>query len=152
MNFPHTFRKNAWAFSPSELLTSVLIVIFFLLSLGAVFAERSGAQDAFQQAALSLFLWGGWMYFVAVRKPPPFGFWGLAKGLAPWGGLVLCYGLMKPLVPVLHPQYYDAALRGLDLKMLGRGPSLVETFLWGRPIGPTFFPSATCPSSPGCWA
>jgi hypothetical protein len=40
---------------------------------------------------------------------------------------------MKPLVPALHPQLFDSQLRGLDLKLMGRGPSFVEQFLMGRP-------------------
>jgi hypothetical protein len=138
-SFPDTFRKNAWVFSPSELLTSVLILVFFFLAMGACFAERLGSEAAFGQATLSTLLWGGWMYFVAVRRPPPFDLWGLLRGLAPWLGLVLCYSLMKPLVPVLHPQLFDADLHQLDLKLMGRGPSLWEETLMGRPHLTDFF-------------
>lgn len=134
MNNSHRFRKNLWILSPSEILTSALLVIFFLLTLGACFTERPGWEAAFWQALVSCLLWAGWLYFiVAIRRPPPIGLWGLARGFAPWGGLVLCYSLMRPLVPVLHPQLYDAQLHGLDLKLLGRGPSFFEQFLMGRP-------------------
>ncbi|HJT23823.1 MAG TPA: phosphatase PAP2 family protein [bacterium] len=140
MNNSHAFRKNLWILSPSEVLTSALLVIFFLLTLGACFTERPGWEAAFWQALLSCALWAAWLYFVvAIRRPPPIGLWGLARGLAPWGGLVLCYGLMKPLVPVLHPQLYDAQLRGLDLKLMGRGPSFAQQFLMGRPHLTDFF-------------
>lgn len=142
LTFPYSnaFRKNIWILAPSELLTSALLVVFFFLTLGACFTERPGWEAAFWQALVSCVLWGGWLYFVvAVRRPPPIGFWGLARGVAPWGGLVLCYGLMKPLVPVLHPQLYDAQLQGLDLKLLGRGPSTFQEFLMGRPGLTDFF-------------
>ncbi len=140
MNFSNAFRKNLWILSPSELLTSALLGVFFLLTLGACFTERPGWEAAFWQGMVSFALWGAWLYFVvAVRRPPPIGGWGLARGLAPWGGLVLCYGLMKPLVPVLHPQLYDAQLRGLDLSLLGRGPAFFEQFLIGRPHWTDFF-------------
>ncbi|HTC19683.1 MAG TPA: phosphatase PAP2 family protein [bacterium] len=132
-SFHNTFRKNAWVFSPSELLTSVLILLFFFLSLGAIFAERPGSEAAFWQATLSAVLWLFWMGYVAVRRPPPFGGWGLIRGLSPWLGLVLCYSLMKPLVPVLHPQLFDADLHQLDLRLLGRGPSFFQQALMGRP-------------------
>jgi hypothetical protein len=133
-SFPHTLRKNAWVFSPSELLTSVLSLLFFLLALGALFSEEPGSEQAFLQATFSSLVWLGWLYFVAVRRPPPFGVLGLVRGLSPWLGLVLCYGLMKPLVPVLHPQLFDAALRQLDLGMMGKGHSLWERGLVGRPL------------------
>ena len=139
MNFPHTFRKNAWVFSPSELLTSALLFLFFLLSMGASFAERPGSDAALLQATLSSLAWAVWMYFTAVRMPPPFGGWGLVRGIAPWGGLVLCYGLMKPLVPVLHPQLYDKELQSLNLQMMGRGPSFAQSFLMGHPHFTDFF-------------
>ncbi|HVZ79850.1 MAG TPA: phosphatase PAP2 family protein [bacterium] len=133
-SFPHTIRRNAWVLSPSEWLTSLLSLFFFLLSLGALFAEEPGALAAFEQAAFSTAVWVGWLYFVAVRRPPPFGFWGLVRGLSPWLGLVLCYGLMKTLVPVIHPQLFDATLRQLDLHLMGKGPSLWNKGLIGRPF------------------
>jgi PAP2 superfamily len=120
-------------------LTSFLFVIFFFLSLGACFDERPGAQSALLQSALSCLAWTGWMYFVAFRHPPPFGPLGLVRGLGPWLGLVLCYGLMKPLVPVLHPQLYDSTLQGLDLALMGRGPSLWQKVLLGHPRLTDFF-------------
>lgn len=133
MPLPRTFRKNLWVFSPSELLTSLLASIFFLLSIGALFAERPGSQHAFFHALGVVALWMGWMYFVAVRRPPPFGWLGLLRGLGPWLGLVLCYGLMKPLVPVLHPQLYDASLRQADYHLWGKGPSAWQSTLFGHP-------------------
>jgi len=138
-SFPRTFQKNAWVFAPSELLTSFLILVFFFLAFGAVFADRPGSDAAFFQAALSAILWVLWMWYVAVRRPPPFGGWGLVRGLAPWLGLVLCYSLMKPLVPVLHPQLFDSDLRQLDLKLLGKGPSFWDHGLMGRPGWTDFF-------------
>jgi hypothetical protein len=132
-HFQHTFRKNIWALSPSEWLTSILSFFFLLLALGGLFAERAGSDAAFTQAAISSLVWVLWLYFVAVRRPPPFGFWGLVRGLSPWLGLVLSYGLMKSLVPVLHPKLFDSDLRQLDLGMLGKGPSLWDKGLMGRP-------------------
>ena len=44
---PHAFRKNLWILSPSEVLTSALLVIFFFLTLGACFTERPGWEAAF---------------------------------------------------------------------------------------------------------
>ena len=79
------------------------------------------------------------MYFVAVRRPPPFGKLGLLRGLGPWLGLVLCYSLVKPLVPVLHPQLYDGVLRQLDLSLMGKGPSFWEEKLKGHPHVTDFF-------------
>ncbi len=107
--------------------------------MGACFAERPGAGNAMVWASLYGFLWFCWMYFAAIRRPPPFGLWGLARGLAPWGGLVFCYSLMKPLVPVLHPQLFDADLRQLDFRLMGRGPSLWQQALLGRPHLTDFF-------------
>ncbi len=138
-SFPQNFRKNLWVFSPSELLTSVLFVIFFFLALGACFAERPGSDAALLQSTLSSLAWAGWMYFVAIRRPPPFGAWGLLRGLSPWLGLVLCYSLMKPLVPVLHPQLFDSDLHQLDLKLMGRGPSFWQQGLLGHPHLTDFF-------------
>jgi membrane-associated phospholipid phosphatase len=132
-SFPHTFRKNAWVFSPSELLTSLLVLLFLCLTLGAWFAERPGADGAFLQASLSALVWVGWLYFVALRRPPPFGLLGLVRGLSPWLGLVLCYSLMKPLVPVLHPQLYDGALRQLDLHLMGKSLAPWQEALLGHP-------------------
>ncbi len=132
-SLPRTFRKNLWVFSPSELLTSVLFLIFFFLAMGACFAERPGSETAFMLSSLFSLIWLGWMTFVAVRRPPPFGWLGLLRGLGPWLGLVMCYSLMKPLVPVLHPQLYDAALRSVDYHLLGKGPSLWEKVLVGHP-------------------
>lgn len=114
-------------------MTSLLILVFLFLAMGACFVERLGSEAAFQQALFSTILWGGWMYFVAIRRPPPFDLWGLIRGLAPWFGLVLCYSLMKPLVPVLHPQLFDADLHGVDLRLMGRGPSLWQQVLLGGP-------------------
>lgn len=131
--FPRNFRRNVWVFSPSELLTSVLFVVFFLLALGACFDERPGSDQAMLLAALFSFIWLAWMYFVAVRRPPPFGWLGLLRGLGPWLGMVLCYSLMKPLVPVLHPQLYDEHLRMADYHVMGRGPSVWQQTLMGRP-------------------
>jgi len=132
-NFPQTFRKNLWVFSPSELLTTFLSGIFFLLAMGACFAERPGSGSAFRLAALFSLIWLSWMYFVAVRRPPPFGWLGLLRGMGPWFGLVLCYSLMKPLVPVLHPQLFDADLRSADYRLWGRGPSVWQQGLMGHP-------------------
>jgi len=137
--FPRTFRKNLWVFSPSELLTSLLTGIFFLLSLGALFAERPGSSHAFFHAAGVVLVWMGWMYFVAVRRPPPFGWLGLLRGLGPWLGLVLCYGLMKPLVPVLHPLLYDESLRQVDSHLWGKGPSAWQGSLLGHPHATDLF-------------
>lgn len=139
MFFKHTFRKNLWVFSPSELLTSILFIIFFFLALGASFAERTGSQDALMAATFNGSVWLAWLYFLAVRRPPPFGGLGLLRGLSPWLGLVLCYSLMRPLVPVLHPQLCDADLRSLDLRLLGKGPSLWEQGLMGHPHWVDFF-------------
>jgi len=133
MIFPHHFRKNLWVYSPSELLLFALFILLLLLGLGAFFSERPGSDTALLQTALCCLAWAGWLFFVALRKPPPFGKWGLVQGLAPWAGLGLCYGLMKPLVPLLHPTFYDAALKGLDYRMLGQGPSLAQSFLLDRP-------------------
>jgi membrane-associated phospholipid phosphatase len=132
-SLPYSFRRNVWVFSPSELLTSVLFALFFLLALGACFAERPGSDGAFLDATLYSALWLAWMYFITVRRPPPFGWLGLLRGLGPWLGLVLCYSLMKPLVPVLHPQLYDADLQNIDLRLMGKGPSLWQQTLMGHP-------------------
>lgn len=132
-SLPFTFRRNLWVFSPSELLTSFLFVIFFFLALGAAFATRPGADNAVLLAALFGLIWVAWLYFVAVRRPPPFGWLGLLRGLGPWLGLVLCYSLMKPLVPVLHPQLYDADLHSVDLRLMGKGPSFWQQGLMGHP-------------------
>ncbi|HEY5039912.1 MAG TPA: phosphatase PAP2 family protein, partial [bacterium] len=132
-SLPYTFRKNVWVFSPSELLTSILFVIFFFLALGAGFVNRAGADKAILLATLFSLIWLAWMYFVAVRRPPPFGWLGLLRGLGPWLGLVLCYSLLKPLVPVLHPQLYDATLHQMDFSLIGRGPSVLEESLKGHP-------------------
>ncbi len=127
------YRKNLWVFSPSELLTSGLFVILFVLSLGAFFADRPGANPALVSACVNSLIWVAWMYFVSVRRPPPFGFLGLTRGLGPWLGLILCYTLMKPLVPVLHPQLFDAELHSVDIHLLGKGPSSFQTVLLGKP-------------------
>jgi hypothetical protein len=137
--FPKTFRKNLWVFSPSEWLTSFLFVLFFLLAMGACFGEKPGADKPFFLAVLFGAIWMGWMYFVALRRPPPFGWLGLLRGLGPWLGLVLCYSLMKPLVPVLHPQLYDADLRKADYHLWGKGPSAWEWGLMGHPHLTDFF-------------
>lgn len=133
------FRNNLWVFSPSEWLTSLLMLIFFFLALGACFAERPGSDQAFLAAAVYGFLWLGWMYFVGVRRPPPFGWLGLLRGLGPWLGMVMCYSLMKPLVPVLHPQLFDADLKKADLHLWGRGPSAWTQNLMGHPGLTDFF-------------
>src|SRR5271154_74489 len=88
---PYTFRRNLWVFSPSELLTSLLFVIFFFLALGGSFAEMPESDSAMMVSTLFSFCWLGWMYFIAVRRPPPFGWLGLLRGLGPWLGLVMCY-------------------------------------------------------------
>lgn len=137
--FPKTFRKNLWVFSPSELLTSVLFVIFFFLAMGACFDERPGSDFVLLLSSTFSLIWLSWMYFVALRRPPPFGWLGLLRGLGPWLGLVLCYSLMKPMVPVLHPQLYDADLRNADYHLWGRGPSLWQTRLLGHPHLTDFF-------------
>lgn len=126
-------RRNLWAFSPCEFLISALFGIFYLLALVSFFAERAGAPAALLQASLNILLWTAWMVLIALRRPPPFGGWGLVRGVGPWLGLVLCYGLMKPLVPVLHPKLFDANLRSLDLGSMGKGPSLWERGLFGHP-------------------
>jgi hypothetical protein len=131
--FKHTFRKNLWVFSPSELLTSLLFFIFFLLALGACFAEQLEAYQALLETSVLSFVWLAWMYFVAVRRPSPFGWLGFLRGLGPWLGLVLCYRLIGPLVPVLHPQLYDMELHNADLRLLGRGPSIWQQGLIGHP-------------------
>jgi len=115
------------------LLISVLFGIFYLLALASFFAERPGAPAALIQASLNILLWTGWMTLIALRHPPPFGGWGLVRGLGPWLGLVLCYSLMKPLVPVLHPRLFDADLKRLDLGSMGKGPSVWERGLMGHP-------------------
>ncbi len=136
---PQNLRKNFWVFSPSELLTSILFIVFFSLSLGACFSERPGASTALFYCSFDSLLWLVWMYFVSVRRPPPFGWLGLLRGLAPFFGLALCYGLMKPLVPVLHPQLYDADLRSVDIRLMGKGPSLWQQILMGHPAWTDFF-------------
>ncbi len=138
-SFPKTFRKNLWVFSPSELLTSFLFALFFFLAMGACFAEKPGADNAFLLTAFFTLIWTGWMYFVALRRPPPFGWLGLIRGLGPWLGLVLCYSLMKPLVPVLHPQLFDSDLRNADYHLWGKGPSVWQTGLMGHPHLTDFF-------------
>lgn len=105
----------------------------FILALGAFFADRPGANVALVSACVNSLVWVAWIYFVSVRRPPPFGLLGLMRGLGPWLGLVLCYTLMKPLVPVLHPQLFDADLHSLDLRLLGKGPSPFQQSLAGRP-------------------
>ncbi len=135
---PH-FRKNFWVFSPSELLTSLLILIFYFLSMGAFFAEAPGASAALLQSSFNTLLWLVWMYFVSVRRPPPFGTWGLVRGLAPYLGLALCYSLMKPLVPVLHPQLYDKDLHRLNTQLMGKGTSFWQNGLVGHPQWTDFF-------------
>jgi hypothetical protein len=126
-------RKNLWAFSPCEFLISALFGVFYLLALGAFFAERPGASAVLLQASFNVLLWTTWMFWIAIRRPPPFGGWSLVRGVSPWLGLVLCYGLMKPMVPVLHPKLFDADLRSLDLSLLGKGPSFWERGLFGHP-------------------
>ncbi len=126
-------RKSLWAFSPCEFLISALFGIFYLLALSAFFAERPGAAPALLEASCNILIWTAWMALVAFRRPPPFGGWGLVRGLGPWLGLVLCYSLMKPLVPVLHPKLFDADLKSLDLGSMGKGPSLWERGLLGHP-------------------
>ncbi len=135
---PH-FRRNLWVFSPSELLISLLILVFYFLSMGAFFAEEPGAAGALIQSSLNTLLWLVWMYFVSVRRPPPFGWWGLVRGLAPYLGLALCYSLMKPLVPVLHPQLYDKDLHQLNLQLMGKGISFWQGKLLGHPQWTDFF-------------
>jgi hypothetical protein len=135
---PH-FRKNFWVFSPSELLTSVLILVFYFLSLGAFFSEVSGSALALIQSSINTLIWLIWMYFVSVRRPPPFGGWGLVRGLVPYLGLALCYGLMKSLVPVLHPQLYDKDLHQLNTQLMGKGISFWQNGLVGHPHLTDFF-------------
>lgn len=135
---PH-FRKNFWVFSPSELLTSLLILVFHFLSLGAFFSEVPNAASALFQSSFNTLLWLVWMYFVSVRRPPPFGTWGLVRGLVPYLGLALCYGLMKALVPVLHPQLYDKDLHQLNTQLMGKGLSLWQNGLEGHPFWTDFF-------------
>ena len=130
---PFTLRKNAWVFTPSEWLTSAVFLVFFFLSLGAALAERPDAAPAFYATTAYCVIWIGWMYFVAIRKPPPIGLWGLVRGLGPWLGLVLCYSLIKLLVPAIHPQQYDANLQSLDMSLLGRGNSFFDHALEGHP-------------------
>jgi len=126
-------RRNLWVFSPCEFLISSLFWIFYLLALASFFAERPGAPAALLMASFNILLWTAWMMLIAVRHPPPFGGWGLVRGLGPWLGLVLCYSLMKPLVPVLHPKLFDSDLKSLDLGSMGKGPSLWEMGLMGHP-------------------
>ncbi len=136
---PRNFPKNFWVLSPSELLTSVLFLVFFLLALGACFSECPGSMAVLIQSSVDCLIWLGWIYFVAYRRPPPFGAWGLTRGLAPWGGLVLCYSLMKPLIPVLHPQLYDATLRSLNTQLMGKGVSIWQQALMDHPSWTDFF-------------
>lgn len=133
MQILKTIRRNLWAISPCEFLISSLFGIFYLLALGAFFAERPGAPAVLLQASINALLWSAWMVLISLRYPPPFGGWSLVRGLSPWLGLVLCYGLMKPMVPVLHPKLFDADLKSLDLGLLGKGPSLWERGLLGHP-------------------
>lgn len=130
---PFTLRKNAWVFSSSELLTSAVFVVFFLLALGGAFTGREGADHAFYVTVVYCLVWIGWMYFVALRKPSPLGLWGLFRGLGPWLGLVLCYSLIKYLVPVVHPQQYDSSLNSMDLSLFGRGAGSFGHALEGHP-------------------
>jgi hypothetical protein len=64
-------------------LTSVLFILFFFLAMGACFDERPGSDFALLLSAAFSLIWLGWMYFVAVRRPPPFGWLGLLRGLGP---------------------------------------------------------------------
>jgi hypothetical protein len=130
---PFTLRKNAWVFTPSEWLTSIVFAVFFFLALGASFVERVGADHAFYMTVAYCLVWIGWMYFVAIRKPPPFGGLGLIRGMGPWLGMALCYSLIKPLVPVIHPQQYDSNLQAIDWRLFGRGGSLFDHALEGHP-------------------
>jgi len=130
---PH-LRRNLWVFSPSELLTTLLILVFYLLSLGAFFSEVPGSPAALLLSSFNALIWLAWMVFVSIRRPPPFGGWGLICGLAPYLGLALCYGLMKPLVPVLHPQLFDADLHQLNTQLLGKGASFWQNGLVGHPL------------------
>src|SRR5258708_9868237 len=82
-SLPRIFRRNLWVFSPSELLTSILFLIFFFLAMGACFAERPGSDLAFGLSSLFSLIWLGWMAFVAVRRPPPFCWLGLLRGFGP---------------------------------------------------------------------
>jgi hypothetical protein len=108
-------------------------LVFFLLALGAAFAERPGADPAFYMTTTYCLIWIGWMYFIAIRKPPPINLWGLFRGMGPWLGLVLCYSLIKLLVPVIHPGQYDDSLRSMDLSFFGRGNSFFDHTLEGHP-------------------
>src|ERR1700722_2634648 len=128
-----TLRKNTWVFTPSEWLTSAVFLVFFLLALGAAFAERPGADPAFYMTTAYCLIWIGWMYFIAIRKPPPINLWGLFRGMGPWLGLVLCYSLIKLLVPVVNHGQYDDSLRLIDERFFGRGNSLFDYDLEGHP-------------------
>lgn len=134
---PH-LRRNFWVFSPSELLTSLLILVFYLLSLGAFFSEAPGSASALLQSSINALIWLVWIYFVSIRRPPPFGGWGLFRGLAPYLGLALCYSLMKPLIPVLHPQLYDKDLHQLNTQLMGKGFSFWQNGLVGHPVWTDF--------------
>ena len=133
-SWPQTIRRNSWVYSPSELLITLLFLVFFMLSLGACFSEKPGSETSLFIVSLYGLIWLAWLYFSAVRQPPPFGALGLLQGLVPWLGLILCYSLMKSLVPVLHPQMSDALLHQLNLSLMGRGPSLWEQTLKGHPF------------------
>ncbi|HET9869014.1 MAG TPA: phosphatase PAP2 family protein, partial [bacterium] len=63
----------------------------------------------------------------------PIGLWGLVRGLGPWLGLVLCYSLIKYLVPVVHPQQFDQSLNEMDVILFGRGNGLFDRTLLGHP-------------------
>ncbi len=123
-----------WVFTPAEWLTSLVVAVFFLLAVGASFTEKVGAGTALWVSCAYAAVWLGWIYYLALRRPPPFGWLGLLRGMGPWVGLVFCYGQTRTLVPVIHPQLYDASLRQLDLKYLGRGSGLWASALEGHPL------------------
>jgi membrane-associated phospholipid phosphatase len=135
----HVLQKNLWVFNPAEWLVTFVVAVFFFLTLGASFTERVGSEKAFIISSAYWLVWLGWIYYVAVRRPPPFGWLGLLRGMGPWIGLVFCYGQTRTLIPVIHPQMYDFKLQQLDLGLMGRGTSKWLYALDGHPFLTDFF-------------
>jgi hypothetical protein len=118
-------RRHAWVLSPSEVLSTALLLFLLILSLGAWFSGQIGALPVLGYAVLDLAAWALWLGWVLHRRPAPMGGWGVLRAIAPFLSILFAWDLTGRLSNLIHPEVYDFSM---------------------RPLGPWFFKAAVPPS------